>query len=46
MSCRAAEPAVMPATLYQHLLLMAEKKFWRCVEAPSPLQCRAPAGPH
>jgi hypothetical protein len=30
--------------LYQHLLLTAEKKFWRCVEngePPSPVRCRA-----
>ena len=30
--------------LYQHLLLTAEKKFWRCVEsgeAPSPVRGRA-----
>jgi predicted phage-related endonuclease len=36
-------------SLYQHLLLTAEKKFWRCVEsgeAPSDLRCRATAGPH
>ena len=35
--------------LYQHLLLTAEKKFWRCVEIgepPSPLRCRAAAAPH
>jgi predicted phage-related endonuclease len=34
--------------LYQHLLLTAEKKFWRCVESgepPSTLWRRAPAGP-
>ena len=30
--------------LYQHLIVTAERKFWRCVEtrrAPSPLRCRA-----
>ena len=35
--------------LYQHLLLVAEKKFWRCVEikrTPSPLQCRTTAAAH
>ena len=25
--------------LYQHLLLTAEKKFWRCVESGEPLPC-------
>jgi predicted phage-related endonuclease len=28
--------------LYQHLLLTAEKKFWRCVESGEPLACLAP----
>ena len=35
--------------LYQHLLLTAEKKFWRCVEsrrAPSPIRRRSTAGAH
>ena len=27
--------------LYQHLLLTAEKKFWRCVRAASPLASSA-----
>jgi predicted phage-related endonuclease len=27
--------------LYQHLLLTAEKKFWRCVESGEPLACLA-----
>ena len=36
-------------SLYQHLLLTAEKKFWRCVESgerPRALRRRATAGPH
>jgi hypothetical protein len=37
-------------SLYRHLLLTAEKKFWRCVcgkrGPPSPLRCRATPGPH
>jgi hypothetical protein len=28
--------------LYQHLLLTAEKKFWRSVESGEPLSCSAP----
>ena len=34
--------------LYQHLMLSAEKKFWRCVEngeTPVPFQCRTTAAP-
>jgi hypothetical protein len=30
----AVRPAVTP--LYQHLLLTAERKFWRCVESGEP----------
>src|SRR5580700_7621562 len=35
-------------SLYQHLLLTAEKKFWRCVESgvPPRLFCRTTTGPH
>jgi predicted phage-related endonuclease len=29
--------------LYQHLLVTAEKKFWRCVESGEPLACSAPS---
>jgi hypothetical protein len=31
--------------LYQHLLLTAEKKFWRCVESGEPLACSASSRP-
>ena len=34
---------------YQHLLLTAEKKFWRCVESGEPpalFGVEPPAGPH
>jgi predicted phage-related endonuclease len=34
--------------LYQHLLITAERKFWRCVESgkpPNPLLCRASETP-
>ena len=40
------EIAIAADPLYQHLLLTAEKKFWRCVEsrrAPSPVRGRATA---
>jgi predicted phage-related endonuclease len=33
------EIAIPADPLYQHLLLTAEKKFWRCVGAASPLDC-------
>jgi predicted phage-related endonuclease len=29
-------------SLYQRLLLTAEKKFWRCVESGEPLACSLP----
>jgi hypothetical protein len=32
--------------LYQHLLLTAEKKFWRCVESGEPPLGGTPAGSH
>jgi hypothetical protein len=42
------EISISADPLYQHLLLTAEKKFWRCVEsrAPTPLWGRAAAGAH
>jgi predicted phage-related endonuclease len=33
------EITVAADSLYQHLLLTAEKKFWRCVESGEPLAC-------
>src|SRR5258708_35865578 len=32
------EIAISADPLYQHLLLTAEKKFWRCVESGEPLR--------
>jgi hypothetical protein len=43
------EMAIHADPLYQHLLITAERKFWRCVqsgETPSPIWRRAaPAAP-
>jgi hypothetical protein len=43
------EIAIGADSLYQHLLLTAEKKFWRCVEngePPQPVWRGAAAAPH
>jgi predicted phage-related endonuclease len=37
------EITVAADSLYQHLLLTAEKKFWRCVESGPPLACSLPS---
>jgi predicted phage-related endonuclease len=33
------EISISADPLYQHLLMTAEKKFWRCVESGEPLAC-------
>jgi hypothetical protein len=43
------EIAITADSLYQHLLLIAERQFWRCVESgepPSPVRGRATAAAH
>jgi len=37
------EIAITADSLYQHLLLTAERKFWRCVESGEPLACSLPS---
>ena len=39
------EIAISADPLYQHLLLTAEKKFWRCVETGSRRACSASSHP-
>jgi putative phage-type endonuclease len=39
------EIAIAADCLYQHLLLTAEKKFWRCVESGEPPRCSASSRP-
>ena len=39
---KRVEITIAANSLYQHLLLTAEKKFWRCVESGNPLACSLP----